>query len=347
MLDHGPAGAGAREVHARRQDARLRRLQEAGCSAEELTEAIEHPPAHETAWLVGADGEARVGQVLQEWAQATGFALLIDATPPGRSANLDFITVGAGGAVVVDAKAWTGKLRFARDSVWIGRYGKRKDLAAVVGQAQQVADVLAANGLDVPVRAMLCMANDNDGLPTHGLVAAGEVSVGNADAVARAIGGGGPLAPETIDQAAAVLCDAFVLRGFVPRSEPVLSVLPAAPEPRVRRRSLRWVRRLVVAAACVFGLAHLGEALRAPDPAPPLATAEVRAALPQLRAKARKAAGGPVHGPAWAASGDAVRLSFRRGACRVLVRVDRSAATVAAGATVTPGRRCPPPRRAR
>lgn len=350
MLDHGPAGAGAREVHARRQAARLRRMQEAGCSEEELAVAIEDAPAHETAWLTGANGEARVGQVLREWAQATGFAVLIDVTPPGRRANIDFIAIGRGGVAVIDAKAWSGALRFAGDSVWIGRHGKRKDLEAVGRQVEQVAAVLAASGLALPVGGMLCMANENAGLPAQRLVSVGAVEIGTPDAVGRAIGASGPVAGETIDGAVAALGEAFAARGVIPRTEPVSTAMPSAPRRRIARRRVargrgqlaaralgnRWGRLLVLVAAGVatvaFGLA--------PDASTALGPGDVRAALPDLRQAAGTAAGGTVRGPAIATTDDHFRLTFRRGRCRVIVRIDRAAPDVFTGSTVTAGRSC-------
>jgi hypothetical protein len=357
MLEQGPAGAGAREVHARLQQARLRSLREAGCGEEELAAAIEDAPAHERAWLVGADGEERVGRVLEEWATAAGFALLIDVTPPGQTSNLDFIAVARRGVVVIDAKAWTGGLRFADDSVWIGRYGKRKDLEALGRQVEQVGAVLDARGLRPPVEGLLCMANENDGLPAHGLVEVGGAAVGTPDAVGRALAAGGPLSDVEIDHAVTALCEAFALRGLVPRVEPApRAAVLSAPRRRVGRRRLarvgRWAMGTMLGrAVALLAIGAVAVAIDGPPSGPP-ATADARAldahdlrsALPDLRRAARAAAGGKVHGPAVATTGAQFRLTFRRGRCRVLVHVDRSERSVLAGATLTAGRSCAPRR---
>jgi 2-isopropylmalate synthase len=51
---------------------------------------------------------------------------LIDATPVGQTANRDFIAVGRNGVVVVDAKAWSGRLRSAgAGAVGVGHARRR------------------------------------------------------------------------------------------------------------------------------------------------------------------------------------------------------------------------------
>lgn len=336
----------------------MRRLQEAGCSEAELEAAIADAPAHETAWLVGADGEARVGAVLQQWAAAKGFALLIDATPVGQTANLDFIAVGRNGVVVVDAKAWGGRLRFRDGVMWNGRYGKSREVESVERQVEQVAGVLAAAGLVLPVRGMLCMANENEGLPSRGLVHLGAVAVGTPDEVGRAIGGRGRLAEVDVDRAVVALCQAFTMYGFIPQTLAVPRPRSAAPQRRVTRRRLasllrhsapllRWSLRprVLLTFACLAVVLHVVGIVRSGTPAPTYFSSSaqgpsLRTALPELRTIAFHVAGGPVHGPAVESTTGRVRLTFRRGNCRILFRIDRRAADYVAGAKLTRGRHC-------
>jgi hypothetical protein len=336
----------------------LRRLQEAGCSDAELEAAIANAPAHETAWLVGADGEARVGEVLRQWAAAKGFALLIDATPVGQTANLDFIAVGRNGVVVVDAKAWSGRLHFRDGVMWNGRYGKSREVEGVQRQVEQVAAVLHGAGLTLPVRGMLCMANENEGLPSRGLEHLGAVAVGTPDEVGRAIGGRGRLAEVDVDRAVAALCEAFTMYGFIPRMLSAPRPRLAAPQLRVARRRLavllrhsapllRWCLRprAVLAFACLAAALHVAGIIRSATTAPTYFSSSspgpsLRTALPDLRTIAFHAADGPVRGPSVNSTTNHIRLTFRRGDCRVIFHIDRTAADYVAGAKLTKGRVC-------
>jgi hypothetical protein len=256
VLEEGQAGANARETHERWRAARLRRLREAGASEAELIAAAEDAPAHEEAWRLGAEGEAAVGRVLDAWAETCGFAVLADLTLPGQRANIDFVVVGPAGVAVIDVKAWTGRLRRSPRGLFVGRYGKRKELAALQDQVARVEAVLHGAGVDLPVAGLLCMANDNDGLPRRKTVRVGEADVGTTDAVARKIGRPGRVDAMHIDAAVAALCEAFVLRGLRPRTVPALlvpDVVSAPPVARPRRRGRRQ-RRAVSLAAMALGL---------------------------------------------------------------------------------------------
>jgi hypothetical protein len=375
------AGSGALERHRRLLARRLRRLAVDGATDDELLEALDAPPAHGEAWRIGGLGEQRVGAVLEQWAETCGFAVLADLTPPGRRANIDFVVVGGGGVTVIDAKAWTGTVRVKGDRLLVGRFDKRKDLASLVEQVARVAGALRGQGLDLPVRGMLCLANDNAGMPRHALVGLGPVSAGVPDAVGRALAQGGAYTAQQVDAAVAALREAFTIRGLTPRHDvaaprlasaapPVSAASPAAPDverrrrPRVprratrprRRRRARPARRARRAARAADGLARLlagvvlaaiviGALSAAGTSSPPAAThltvAAVQRMTPALRVSAARAAGGAVHGPGRAVSADEIRLTFRRGGCRVLVRLDRRTAISAADAHMQPGRGCP------
>lgn len=327
----------------------MRRLREAGCSEEELEAAIRDAPAHETAWLTGADGEARVGHVLKQWAAAKGFALLIDVTPPGQRANIDFIAVGSAGVFVVDAKAWNGTLRFNDGTMWIGRNGKTKDVVGVERQVEQIAAVLTAAGVILPVRGMMGMANSNPGLPRHGLEHVGDIGVGVPDEVGRAVGRPGLLGEVDVDRAVSALCAAFDMRGFVPQTlaerRPRLGTPLQGRE--VRRRVLapalrRLLRpRVLLTLGCAAVALQVAGTMRSGKPqTTAVAAGDLRTAMPTLRTVAAHAAHGSIRGPAVKTTAQEIRLTFRRGRCRVIVRVDRRVADYAAGAKVTRGRGC-------
>jgi hypothetical protein len=77
-------------------------------------------------------------------------------------------------------------------------------------------------------------------------------------------------------------------------------------------------------------------------PSSRLSAAQANAMMPALRDRAAKAAGGTVHGPARVATADQFRFTFRRGRCRVIVRLDRAADWTPADARAVAGRRCRP-----
>ena len=65
-------------------------------------------PQHVAAWKTGADGERRVGERLDRWAQDTGGFVLHDRRIPGSKANIDHIAVNCEGVWVIDAKEYKG-----------------------------------------------------------------------------------------------------------------------------------------------------------------------------------------------------------------------------------------------
>jgi hypothetical protein len=131
----------------------------------------------------------------------------------------------------------------------------------------------------------------------------------------------------------------------------------AAPQRRVARRRLRtllpyavpllrWALRprAILAFACLAVVLHVVEIARSGTPsktyAPSWSAPDLRTALPDLRTIAASAAGGPVHGPATSSTSHEYRLTFRRGRCRIIVRIDHRAEDYVAGARLTKGRRC-------
>lgn len=366
----GKAGDGAREVYTRRVAARLRRLHAAGATADELIAALDDSPAHELAWATGADGEAAVAAVLDAAAARRGFGVLHDLRIPGQFSNIDHVVVGAGGITVIDTKAWSGTVRVAGGTLRVGGWRKHREAHAVERQVASITEVLRGSGIGAPVAGMLCLANRNTG-GMDTLRHVGPIAVGTPEAVADAVSRG-----SVCSRHEALVIMGLLEKHFRPRavvavgsglSEPPARRAPAGTALSGRRGRLpRWeafrrrsqtVRRgsahrrgrrrsellipvvqLVGVLAMLFVAVHL---LHAARPGGRLTAAAVLPMRVELQARAVAAAGGPVHGPSLTMTTARVRLRYRRGACRVLVTLDRARARTAADATVFKGERCP------
>lgn len=111
------------------------------------------------AWAEGADGEERVGGLLDG---CDDIACLHDRRIPGSKANIDHIALGPAGIFVIDAKRYAGSVE-RRDVGGLFRTDERLYVAGrdrtklVDGMAKQVEAVRAALGNPVPqVRPVLC-----------------------------------------------------------------------------------------------------------------------------------------------------------------------------------------------
>jgi Nuclease-related domain len=113
------------------------------------------------AWKLGAQGERRVAEVLEEVA---GIEVLHDRRVPGTVANIDHIVVGPSGVFVVDAKKYTGRVE-ARDvgrlfrvdeRLYVNGRDRTKLVDGVRGQVDVVRTALGEEFADVEVRGLLC-----------------------------------------------------------------------------------------------------------------------------------------------------------------------------------------------
>jgi len=122
------------------------------------------------AWRAGAEGEARVGQVL---AGVAGVEVLHDRRWPGtRGANIDHVVVAPSGIFVVDAKNYGGsRIEVIDKGSWLqpdwrlnvnGR-NRTKLVDGVLAQAAAVRGVLTGLA-DVPVSGVLCFIGADWGL---------------------------------------------------------------------------------------------------------------------------------------------------------------------------------------
>jgi Nuclease-related domain len=204
-------GASARNEYERRRRARERATRERHPWIGGLLIALGEAPAHERAWLRGAEGEERAAARLARLLSGTGVVLLHDRRIPGSRANIDHLAVGPGGVTVIDTKRLAGKVevrgRGDRAELRVGRRDRSKLLDGVARQAAAVSR--AVDGVDV--RAALCFVEPS-GLPLLGRLRVRGIVIDGPRVVARLARRPGTLDRTAIDQLAAALD-----RGF-PRS---------------------------------------------------------------------------------------------------------------------------------
>ncbi len=116
-IDHGRAGASARAEYERRhQKDEARRRARFGRLAP-LVDLVVGPKASTEAWARGAQGEERVGHILDQVVDDRG-VVLHDRRVPGRRLNLDHLVVVASGVWVIDTKHYQGRLARRRVVGW-------------------------------------------------------------------------------------------------------------------------------------------------------------------------------------------------------------------------------------
>lgn len=167
----GTAGGSAQRIYERRS-ARDRARQEARVAehrARREKAKAEHPilgriasaivpkevigpePQHITAWKTGAEGEQRVGALLDDWASTGGGVVLHDRRKPGSKANIDHIAVAPSGVYVIDAKRYEGKVEAVDVGGWFRtdirlKVAGRDRTKLTGGVADQVAAVASVLG---------------------------------------------------------------------------------------------------------------------------------------------------------------------------------------------------------
>lgn len=165
------AGDGAAE-QSRLAAERVQRLKRQLDQAERATKS----------WDAGAVGERLVADRLSRLIPH-GWYLLNDVHWPGRpKANLDYVLVGPGGVVVVDAKNWTGEVRVSAGVLWQGRFARTQSVDGALAQCAAVASVLAPPHRRF-VRPLICLA----GQPDLFGITNSDVAVAGADRVVAAV----------------------------------------------------------------------------------------------------------------------------------------------------------------
>jgi hypothetical protein len=109
-------------------------------------------------WRVGAEGEVRVGALLDELAAAGAVFVLHDRRIPGSKANLDHVVLCAKGVFVVDAKNYAGAPEVKRGELFVAGRRRQDQVEKALWQAEQVRRVIAGHplGKGVTPRAVLC-----------------------------------------------------------------------------------------------------------------------------------------------------------------------------------------------
>lgn len=207
-MDSDPAGGSARREYERRREARERALRARWPRIGGVLVALRQAPAHERAWLRGAEGEERAASRLAQLLAGSGVVLLHDRRLPGSRANIDHLAVGPGGITVIDTKRLAGKVevrgRGERAELRVGRRDRSKLLE---GAARQLAVVSAmADGVDV--RAALCFV-ETSGLPLLRQLRARGIVIDGPRGVARLAKRPGPLDGASIAELAAALDRGF------------------------------------------------------------------------------------------------------------------------------------------
>ncbi len=115
-----------------------------------LTEALRELRRSQRAWRLGARGERRAAQRIEQVMLDLGsndWHLLADRRWPGtRQANLDLVLVGPPGVLVLDAKAWRD-VRIESGQLWHGQELADETLLRARRAADDVAAVVASDGL--------------------------------------------------------------------------------------------------------------------------------------------------------------------------------------------------------
>lgn len=193
MTDDGEAGASARREHARRKANREQRVRDRHPRIGGALLALGGAPAHERAWERGAQGEARVAEILGA-RLPHDVRVLHDRRIPGSRANIDHIVIAPSGVWVIDTKRHRGKVAVSNPLLGSPKLtvAGRDRTALVEGVRRQVAIVvvaLAEVGPAASVHGALCFVSGE--LPVLRALKVQGVSVLSPKRLAKEISAGG------------------------------------------------------------------------------------------------------------------------------------------------------------
>ena len=160
-VDVGRPGASARREFERRKSKREERIRSNYPRLGPFILALRDHPQSTRVWDVGALGEERLGNRLNELA-SDSLRVLHDRRIPGSRANIDHVAVASTGLYVIDAKKYKGRPQlkieggFLRPRVEKLLVGTRDCTRLVDGLLKQVDIVRGLVGDDVPVHGVLC-----------------------------------------------------------------------------------------------------------------------------------------------------------------------------------------------
>ena len=153
----GVPGASARAQYLSRQAAREQR---SGKGVQ---------PQHELAWLLGAEGEELLADMLSEALADTTARLLHDRRVPETRGNIDHIVVASSGVFVIDAKNYGGPIekrvnrafsRILSERLFVNGRDCTRLLEGLRRQGQATTEALEdLPGQPVQVHLMLCFVN--------------------------------------------------------------------------------------------------------------------------------------------------------------------------------------------
>jgi len=203
-IDRGVAGGSAAREWKRRHERREHEVRAKWGQLGGIALALSEDPHSTSSWAYGANGEARLGKLLDPL-RDEGMAVLHDRRIPGSRVNIDHLVVAPWGVFVIDAKNYTGRVeRRDRGGFFSTDYhlyvGGRDRTALIGGLAKQVDAVRAAletDFADVPICKTLCFV-DADWPMFAGPIELGGAHVLSPRALERLLRTQGNLNPEQI-----------------------------------------------------------------------------------------------------------------------------------------------------
>jgi hypothetical protein len=149
-VEHGEAGAAARRESERSAGA-----------AERLRVKADKAMQRADNFAAGAAGEAAVAAAIAPLS-AEGWNLLHDRVMPSGG-NIDHVVVGPGSVIVLDAKAWNGRLEVRNDRLYNGAWSQARALEKLAAQRDAVRMALSGLiGVDDPVDMALVITTQPD-----------------------------------------------------------------------------------------------------------------------------------------------------------------------------------------
>jgi hypothetical protein len=130
--------------------------------------ALSDDPQSTKAWAIGARGEQRLGQQLDDL-RGDGTYVLHDRRIRGTNGNIDHIVVGAAGVFAIDAKKYRdrptlrvegGLIRSRTEKLMVGTRDRTHLVAGVRRQVDRVRSALESAGHDgIAVAGILCFVD--------------------------------------------------------------------------------------------------------------------------------------------------------------------------------------------
>jgi hypothetical protein len=112
-------------------------------------------PDRVSAWRRGARGERTTAKLLAPL-ERHGFTIFHDLNLPGGRVNIDHLVIGPTGTWTIDSKAWRNRTVVDKDGrLWRGRAPADHTVRIAWWEAEQVATLFSATGIDVGVNPVL------------------------------------------------------------------------------------------------------------------------------------------------------------------------------------------------